>query len=369
MKVRVTVGALGFAAWVLSGCARTTLPPVPPDDPITMSQPAPVPTGAVTDPAVLQRDIELALVELRSNADGEVYAGAVEGTEPDALAIAVMLIDGRTAAAGDVDAAFPLMSVSKPFTLAAAVEQRGVDFMLEKIGVSATGLPYNSVAAGAVRMTSEQNPMVNAGAIATHSYLLGDTPEAKSRALLDLYSRLANRPLAVDERWRTTPRALTMTLAYQMQAAERLEGDADEVARRYLESNIVAARVGDLAAMGATLAAGGVQPVSGGRLLRHDTVRATLAAMAVAGLYEASGEWWVRIGLPAKSGVSGAILAVAPGWGAIAAYSPRLDAAGNSVRAGLAIESLARRWGLHTIDRLLGPSGGRVRQHLETAAP
>jgi glutaminase len=301
----------------------------------------------------LRRDIDAVMEALRANREGEIYAGAVGGVDPGDLAIAVALVDGRSLVAGDADVRFPLMSVSKPFTYALALEQRGAGFMLETIGVSATGLPYNSVTAGAVRATSEQNPMVNAGAIATHSHILGADSSAKIGAVIDLYSRMANRPLAIEEAWRATPRALTYALAYQMQAVDRLEGDVEEVASRYLESNIVAVRVGDLAQMGATLASGGVQPLSGERILARETVRIVLSAMVIAGMYEDSGNWWTRVGVPAKSGVSGAIVAVVPGWGAIVAYSPRLDAAGNSVRASLAIEQLAQRWRLHSIDRLL----------------
>lgn len=301
----------------------------------------------------LQRDIDAVMQALQANRDGKLYTGAVEGVDPDDLAIAVALIDGRSLVAGDTDVRFPLMSVSKPFTYALALEQRGADYMLKTIGVSATGLPYNSVTAGAVRPTSEQNPMVNAGAIATHSHILGTDSPAKIQAVVDLYSRMANRPLAIEEAWQATPRALTYTLAYQMQAVERLEGDVKDVAKRYLASNIVAVRAGELAQMGATLANGGIQPLTGERVLARDNVRIVLSAMVIAGMYEDSGNWWTRVGLPAKSGVSGAIVAVVPGWGAIVAYSPRLDAAGNSVRASLAIEQLVQRWRLHSIDRLL----------------
>ena len=303
--------------------------------------------------ASLRSDIDAVMQALHANRDGKVYSGAVEGVDPDHLAIAVALIDGRSLVAGDADERFPLMSVSKPFTYALALEQRGADYMLQTIGVSATGLPYNSVTAGAVRPTSEQNPMVNAGAIATHSHILGPDSSAKIQAVVDLYSRMANRPLAIEQAWQATPRALTYMLAYQMQAVDRLEGDVEDVARRYLASNIVAVRAGELAQMGATLANGGVQPLSGERVLAQETVRTVLSAMVIAGMYEDSGNWWTRVGVPAKSGVSGAIVAVVPGWGAIVAYSPRLDAAGNSVRASLAIEQLVQRWRLHSIDRLL----------------
>ena len=305
------------------------------------------------DMTSLQRDVDAVMQSLHANVDGKVYDGAVEGVDPDDLTIAVALVDGRSLVAGEADVQFPLMSVSKPFTYALALEQRGADYMLDTIGVSATGLPYNSVTAGAVRPTSEQNPMVNAGAIATHSHILGSDSSAKIQAVVDLYARMANRPLAIEEAWRATPRALTYTLAYQMQAVERLDGDVKDVAGRYLASNIVAVRAGELAQMGATLANDGVQPVTGDRILAHDTVRIVLSAMVIAGMYEDSGNWWARVGVPAKSGVSGAVVAVIPGWGSIVAYSPRLDDAGNSVRAALAIEQLVQRWRLHSIDRLL----------------
>jgi len=301
----------------------------------------------------LRRDAEAVVAAEADNREGEIYASAVKGTDPDHLALAVALVDGRVFSVGDADVRFPLMSVSKPFTYALAVEQRGADFLLERIGDNATGLPYNSVAAGAVRKTSEQNPMVNAGAIATHSYIQGADPAEKSRAVLELYSRMANEALSTEKAWRTEPSALTYTLAYQMKAADRLEGDVDDTVQRYLEANVVAVDAAQLAQMGATLASGGIQPATGERVLAPGTVRTVLSAMVVAGMYEASGRWWTEVGLPAKSGVSGAILAVVPGWGAIVAYSPRLDAAGNSVRGALAIEQLAERWRLHSMDRLV----------------
>lgn len=313
--------------------------------------------------AALQADVESVVAELQDNSDGDLYSTAVEGANPDDLAIAVALVDGQTVFAGTAKVRFPLMSVSKPFTYALALEQQGADYMIEQIGVSATGLPYNAIAAGAVRPTTEQNPMVNAGAIATHSCIGGPTPEAKSRAVVELYSRLANRPLAIEEAWRATPRALTYTLAYQMQSAGRLAGDVADVIDRYLEACSVGVRVEELVQMGATLASGGIQPTTDERVLSAETVRTVLSAMAIAGMYEASGRWWTEVGLPAKSGVSGAVLAIAPGWGAIVAYSPRLDAAGNSVRGQLAIQKIAERWHLHAIDRLLDDA------YCRTAAP
>jgi glutaminase len=340
----------------LGGCASTPGSSqegtAAPENPAAAVEPV-VPRPGPVDSETLQRDVDQVMATLESNRDGKLYAGAVDGVNPDDLAIAVVLIDGTTLARGNAEVEFPLMSVSKPFTYALALQQRGIDYMVDKIGVSATGLPYNSVTAGAVRRTSEQNPMVNAGAIATHSHIQGKNSAAKIGAVVELYSQMANRPLAINESWRAIPRALTYTLAYQMQAADRLDGDVKDVANRYLESNIVAVRAADLAQMGATLANDGIQPVTRQRLLAHEKVRTVLSAMVIAGMYEDSGAWWTRVGVPAKSGVSGAVVAIVPGWGAIVAYSPRLDAAGNSVRASLAIEELVDRWQLHSIGRLL----------------
>lgn len=355
MSGRRALGGVQIGWIVLAGCATV---PQGEGSPVAPEAAAATPSVALAelDSDDLRAALLAVVAALQSNREGVVYADAVDGTDPEDLAIAVTLVDGRSVAVGEVGARFPLMSVSKPFTYALAVEQRGAEFMIERVGVNATGLPYNAVAAGAVRRTTEQNPMVNAGAIATHSYIEGANAAAKTRAIVDVYSRMANQPLAIEEAWRVTPRALTYTLAYQMKAAERFEGEVDDVAHRYLESNIVAVDVAALAQMGATLANWGVQPVSGERILEGETVRTVLAAMTIAGMYEDSGSWWTRVGLPAKSGVSGAILAVAPGWGAVAVYSPRLDAAGNSVRGSLAINEIVGRWGLHSIDRLLrGP--------------
>jgi glutaminase len=301
----------------------------------------------------LQNSLEAVRKNLESNHDGEIYSGAVEGTEPDDFAIVVTTIDGQTAATGDSEKLFPFMSVSKPFTYALALEQHGLDVMIAKVGVNATGMPYNSLAALVVRHQPQQNPMVNAGAITTHSLIEANSSEEKIDSVVQLYSKLANRSLKVKDAWRATPRALSYALSYQMQHAGLLEGEVEDALQRYLLSNIVGVTTTDLAQMGATLAKGGIQPQTGKRVLKTETVKAVLSAMVTAGMYEDSGRWWTKVGLPAKSGVSGAIVAVVPGWGAISAYSPRLDAAGNSVRAAAAIRKLVQTWRLHSFERLI----------------
>ena len=359
-RPRLTTLLLIIAA--LTGCTSADYQPQ--STPVQGSTPAPV-LALAREPAA-PADLEAGLAQtyrqLLDNKEGELYTGAVEGTRVEDLGIAVVTVDGRVYSEGAAAAEFPLMSVSKPFTYAVAIEQQGVESMLEKVGINATGMPYNSMKGLVGRPQPLQNPLVNTGAIATHSYIEGPSSAIKLQRVIDVYSALAGRPLAVVDAWRAVPRASSFALAYQMQHYGLLAGDVDDVLQRYLLSNIVAVNVVDLAQMGATLANGGIRPDGAVRVLEATTVRAVLSAMVNAGMYEDSGLWWAEVGMPAKSGVSGAIVAIAPGWGAIAAYSPRLDGAGNSVRAGLAIRQLSQLWGLHSIDRLLTPGSSTISQ-------
>jgi glutaminase len=354
---------LAFA--LLSGCALTGLEragsSAPGDRPAAaattaaaaqLSRPQAVPLSS----ARLEADLADVHRRVRGDRSGRVYAGAVAGTRADDFAIAIALVDGRTFAIGPSATRFPLMSVSKPFTFALVARQLGVEQAQARLGVDATGMPYNSMVPLVIRDDPLQNPLVNAGAIAAHSFVQGASSAAKTQAIVALYSDLAGEPLAVEQAWRVDPAPRTYALGYQMKHEGLLEGEVDDVARRYLASNIIAVDAAALAQMGATLATGGVRPDTGRRVLDAESVRAVLSVMVIAGMYEDSGHWWSRAGVPAKSGVSGAVLAVVPGWGAIAAYSPRLDEAGNSVRAAQAIEQLVERWELHSIDRLIALS-------------
>jgi glutaminase len=340
---------------LLSGCALNGV-----GSGLSAAADAPVSAGVATGPRTVplssgRIEADLAAVHraVRRDRSGKVYAGAVPGTRADDFAIAVALVDGRSFTVGAADTRFPLMSVSKPFTFALVAQQLGVDEAQAQLGMNATGMPYNSMVPLVVRDDPVQNPLVNTGAIAAHGFVEGPTSAAKTAAVVDLYSALAGERLAVQDAWRVDPAPRTYALGYQMKHEGLLVGDVDDVARRYLAANIIAVDAAGLAQMGATLANAGARPDSGRRVLDADTVRAVLSVMVIAGMYEDSGQWWSRAGVPAKSGVSGAVLAVVPGWGAIAAYSPRLDEAGNSVRAQRAITDLVGRWRLHTFDRLM----------------
>jgi glutaminase len=357
--MRPLTGLLLLALALLSGCATNGIEvpgqPGAGDGPSSAAELDGSRSVPLTS-ARIDNDLRDVHRRVRRNRLGRVYAGAVDGTRADDFAIAVALVDGRSFEVGPSTTRFPLMSVSKPFTFALVARQLGVEQAQARLGVDATGMPYNSMVPLVIRDDPLQNPLVNAGAIAAHSFVQGPSSAAKTASIVALYSDLAGEPLAVEQTWRVDPAPRTYALGYQMKQEGLLEGEVDDVARRYLASNIVAVDAAALAQMGATLATGGVRPDSGRRVLDADSVRAVLSVMVIAGMYEDSGQWWSRAGVPAKSGVSGAVLAVVPGWGAIAAYSPRLDEAGNSVRAAQAIEQLVERWDLHSIDRLISLS-------------
>jgi len=254
---------------------------------------------------------------------------------------------------GDAQATFPLQSLSKVFTFALALEDRGDEAMLEMVGTHATGLPYGSLAATEVRATRLQNPMVSAGAIATTSAVEGRDEADKWRRTEALLAAFAGRSLAVLEdvfAAETGDDAGALAKAWVLASYGLLYCEPEAAVRRYLRACATGVTAEDLALMGATLANGGVHPRSGERVLTAASTRGVLSAMITAGMYDDSGPWLYRVGLPAKSGVGGGVVAVVPGRFAIAVYSPPLDPHGNSVRATLVIQALARRWRLHLLE-------------------
>ena len=239
--------------------------------------------------------------------------------------------------------------MAKPFQFALVCEALGHREVRERIGVNATGLPFDSVMAVEIASDGLTNPMVNAGAIATTSLAPGRTAELKWRFLRDGLSRFAGRELEVDEEALASERATNgrnEAMARLLEGHGRMYFDPDETTDVYTRQGALLVTASDLALMGATLADGGVNPITQQRVVSEDTCRRTLALMLTAGLYELSGDWLYEVGLPAKSGVSGGIVTVAPGKGGLATFSPPLDAAGNSVRGQLATKMLSRGLGL-----------------------
>ncbi|WP_449407875.1 glutaminase A [Microbacterium maritypicum] len=278
------------------------------------------------------------------------YIPVLAEVDPELFGLALIEVDGGVHDAGDAAHSFSIQSISKLFVYALAIEAHGHERVREIVGVNNTGLAFNSVMALELNGGHPGNPMVNAGAIATTALIPGATAVEQWERLREGLSEFAGRPLRLDgavyaSEAETNDR--NRAIARLLRSYGRLEGDPDEVVDVYTRQCAVLVDAHDLAVMGATLADGGVNPVSGRRVVSADVCRDTLAVAASTGLYERSGEWLFEIGLPAKSGVSGGIVAVSPGKGAVAGFSPRLDDAGNSVRAQLAIAHLSRSLGLN----------------------
>lgn len=289
------------------------------------------------------------------------YAGVAEGVvadyipvlaevDPELFGLAVIEVDGGLHDAGDALHPFSIQSISKLFVYAMAIQEHGHEKVRDIVGVNNTGLAFNSVMALELNGGHPMNPMVNAGAIATTALMPGSTSVEQWERVREGLSAFAGRALSLDgvvyaSEAETNDR--NRALGRLLRSYGRLDGDPDEVVDVYTRQCALNVTAHDLAVMGATLADGGVNPVTGERVVSADVCRDTLAVVAATGLYERSGEWLFEIGLPAKSGVAGGIVAVSPGKGAVAGFSPRLDSAGNSVRSQLAIAHLSRALGLN----------------------
>ncbi len=282
-------------------------------------------------------------VDEGANAD---YIPALAEVDPSIYGIALVTPDGRVFLAGDVSSEVSIQSISKVFTMALVVETRGVEAMPSSVGVDATGQVFNSIVAVEMYKGAEMNPMVNAGAIATTSMVAGDSREAIWNRILNYYSDFAGRQLSVNQEVYESEAATNQrnqAIASLMHAYGHIEENPAQATDIYTEQCSVSVNSRDLAVMAGTLANGGVNPVTGKKTLSSENVDEVLAVMATAGLYDDSGKWLYKTGLPAKSGVGGGILAVSPGRFGIAAIAPPVDAVGNSVKAQLAIEYVSNQ--------------------------
>jgi glutaminase len=283
--------------------------------------------------------------------DGEpssVYP-ALAAAPPDRFGICVANVRGDVIAVGDANVELTIMSVAKPFVFALVCDALGGEEVRRELGVNATGLPFNSVEAVERGRDGRTNPMVNAGAIATTSMVPGATADERWRFVHDGLSRFAGRSLPFDHRVFASATATNhrnRSIARLLTSYGRLHGDPDAAVDLYTRQSCIAVTARDLAVMGATLADGGVNPLTSERVIDASTCRHTLVVMVTAGLYETSGDWLYDVGLPGKSGIGGGIVTVSPGKGAVGTFAPRLDEAGNSVRGQLATRFLARQLGL-----------------------
>lgn len=283
---------------------------------------------------------------------GEVadYIPILATADPSLFGLSVSEIDGAVHDLGDSGHAFSVQSVSKAFVYALVCEEYGHTVVKERVGVNNTGLPFNSVMALELNDGHPMNPMVNAGAIATTALMPGATPAEQWELIRSGLSAFAGRQLTMDGEVYASEMATNVrnkAIARLLQSYGRLDTDPLETVDIYTRQCAMLVTAHDLAVMGATLADGGMNPVTGEQVVSPEVCRDTLSMLAASGMYERSGEWLFEIGIPAKSGVAGGIVAVAPGKGAIGAFSPRLNSAGNSVRGQRAIAYLSRALGLN----------------------
>ena len=272
------------------------------------------------------------------------YIPALATVDPELFGICVVTVDGQKFSAGDADHEFALESISKVLTAALGIEQVGPHAFHRKVGADPTGEAFNSVMALEMHNDKPNSPMVNAGAMTATSLVSATDADDRWRQILQIQSDFAGRPISISDQIAASERATNFhnrAIAWLLLCGGYMYCDPMEACDIYtLQCSTLVTTV-DLAMMGATLASGGINPLTGKRVLKKANVPPVLALMAMEGLYTASGDWAYTVGLPAKSGVGGGLVAVSPGKMAIAAFSPPLDKDGNSVRAQAAIAQIA----------------------------
>jgi glutaminase len=317
---------------VLAATAVTLSMSVP-----TIAQP---PAG---DPIQTALDRAYAQVARASGGKNADYIPALAKVDSKIFGLVLVTVDGHVYTAGDIKSEVSIQSISKVFTLALVMEQQGPGAIEKNMGVDATGQAFNSIVAVEQYKGAEMNPLVNAGAIATTSMVRGSTRDAIWNSILSYHSDFAGRPLKVNQevfKSESDTNQRNQAIASLMYAYGHIKDNPARATDIYTEQCAISVNARDLAIMAATLANGGKNPVTKKQVMRVENVPEVLAVMATAGLYDDSGKWLYKTGLPAKSGVGGGVIAVAPGKFGIAVISPPLDSAGNSVKAQLAIAAV-----------------------------
>jgi len=339
---RLSASILLVNACLLTATAqrKPAVPPTPPPAMINLGF-----TDAQIQTALDEAYVKYKDVKEGANAD---YIKELARVDRNIFGIALVTSDGKVFTKGDLQSQVSIQSISKVFTLAKVIDELGPKAIQEKVGVDATGMRFNSIIAVELNKGKEMNPCVNPGAIATTSLIGGVDSSAKWRNVLATHSAFAGRSLTVDMPVYISEAGdnqRNLAIAELLKAYGRMYFDPREITDVYTKQCAISVNAKDLAAMGATLANGGVNPLTKMVVVKPETVPYTLAVMSTAGLYDDAGQWLYNVGLPAKSGVGGGIVAVSPGKFGIAVIAPPLDAAGNSVKAKLVIEYVVRKLG------------------------
>ena len=310
-----------------------------------------VSTGHLPSTEYVKNLVIEAYERFKLNTEGEnskVYP-ALEVMPQELFGICVAGVDGELYEAGDTNHEFSIMSVSKPFIFALICQEIGAEQARKLIGANATGLAFNSLAAVERSSDGRTNPMVNAGAIATTSLVPGSTLDSKWQFIHRGLSNFAGRELPLNEEVYVSASKTNhrnQSIARLLHSFNRVYCDPADAVELYTKQCSLNVSAHHLAIMGATLADGGVNPITKKRVVDADVCHYALAAMATAGLYETSGDWLYEIGLPGKSGIGGGIVAVSPGKGGLGTFAPPLDPAGNSVKGQLAAKFLSQSLGM-----------------------
>ncbi|MEB3071585.1 glutaminase A [[Mycobacterium] vasticus] len=301
--------------------------------------------------ALVQRYLDGIFAEHAAVTDGQLadYIPELARVDPTGFALSLSSSDGYVYETGDAGVQFTMQSISKPLTYALALDQLGLADVDARIGVEPSGEGFNKISVDQVTNVPK-NPMINAGAIVACSLIPGRTAADRFELVREFYSACAGRHLEFDEqvyRSEKTTGSRNRGIAYLLDSFGALACDPDDALDLYIRQCSLKVTSTDLARMAATLARGGLNPLTGRQVTDAIVVRRTLSVMVTCGMYDAAGEWVSSVGMPAKSGVGGGIVAVLPGQLGIGVYSPRIDVKGNSVRGMLVCRSLSQQLGLH----------------------
>jgi glutaminase len=310
------------------------------------------PFKAVASP--LQQFLSDLYAKYKPLTDGAVasYIPELAKVDPDLFAISVVTVDGKVIEVGDIDQLFTIQSASKPFVHGLTLEDCGRDFVMSRVGVEPTGEAFNAIVLDE-SSGRPYNPMVNAGAIATAGLVKGDDPTSKLNRVMDMFRRYCGRDLYVDMSVYTSERTTghrNRAIAHLMLNFGMVDQNLDDMLDLYFKQCSVMVNCHDLGMMAATLANNGRNPMTSDQAIDSEYIKDVLSVMYTCGMYDYSGEWAYRVGLPAKSGVGGGIVAVVPKLLGIGVFSPRLDARGNSVRGVKVCEELSSHFGFHSFD-------------------
>ncbi len=314
------------------------------------------PAAAAQAPADIQKAVDAAYAKFKDLKEGKNadYIPALAKVDPALFGIAVVTADGKIYAAGDLKTEVSIQSISKVLTAAQVIQEQGLDSIAKRIGVDATGARFNSIIAveGVKTVVGagapEMNPLVNPGAISATSMVTGATADAVWAKIIGIHNDMAGRPLSVLQdvyKSESDTNQRNQAIGALMLAYGYIKANWQQAVDLYTRQCSIGVNTKDLATMAATLAFGGKNPVTGKQVMDAAKVPGVLAIMATAGLYDDSGKWLYKTGLPAKSGVGGGIIAVSPGKFGIAVIAPPLDDAGNSVKAQKAIADISNALG------------------------